>query len=88
MTVKKQIRFAESVRYAAQEKAQMIYRVACSKCGCKIETITEPKTTGFLCNSCHLQWKAIEKKMVGHSYQDELEKAFMKFVNERPWTVK
>ena len=64
----------------------MIYRIPCSKCGLLIETITKPITTGYLCNKCHLQWKDIEGKMVGHSYQDELNKAFIKFVNAPPWS--
>ena len=64
----------------------MIYSVTCSKCGLLIETVTKPITTGFLCNSCHLQWKSIESRMIGHSYQDELNARFIKFVNEQPWS--
>ena len=68
----------------------MIYRVACSKCGTGIETISKPITTGFLCNSCNLKWLDLKRKYTGEgtnlgprAYQDEMYKAFIKFVNDR-----
>jgi len=61
--------------------------VRCSKCTTPIETVTEPKQ-GFiyLCNSCAMGWKEIKDKMEGHAYQDEVDKAFISYVKERPWT--
>jgi len=38
--------------------------------------------TAFLCNNCDLKWKEIAKKMKGHSYDDDVRKAFIRFVND------
>jgi len=60
------------------------YKVQCAKCARVIETVTQIKTQVFLCNSCWMSWKDIKDKMVGHSYVDEVQKAFFKWVNEVP----
>ena len=59
------------------------YKVKCNRCTKGIETTTPPsnKMTGFLCNSCHLGWKDIESKLVGHTYADEMRDAFIQYVN-------
>lgn len=66
------------------EPQKKIYTVQCTRCRVPIETFTEPapKMTAFLCNPCHLKWKEIENKMVGHAYEDEMRKAFISFMND------
>lgn len=67
--------------------AKPLYVVKCSRCRVGIETTTQPgpKSTGFLCNSCHMKWLDIEKKLDGHVYADEKRDAFIKFLNSLPY---
>lgn len=58
--------------------------VKCTRCTVPIEFTNElnPKITCFLCNSCDLRWKEIENRLLGHTYSDEMRKAFIKFIND------
>ena len=58
--------------------------VKCTRCYVPITTTSEisPSMTAFLCNNCDLKWKEIAKKMKGHSYDDDVRKAFIRFVND------
>ena len=60
------------------------YVLQCVKCAGRIETVTMPTTQIFLCNSCFLSWKDIREKLVGHTYLDEVQQKFIKWVNEIP----
>ncbi len=62
----------------------MEYELPCAKCASLIKTVTKPITNIFLCNSCHLSWKEIRDKMIGHSYIDEVQKSFIKWINTAP----
>lgn len=70
------------------EQRREAYTVKCSRCEQLIEFYNKPgpKMTCFLCNNCHLKWKEIEDRMIGHSYADEMRKAFVNFVETKPWT--
>ena len=61
----------------------MTYLLKCNRCTKAIETTTKPgpKMSGFLCNSCHMGWKDIEAKLIGHTYADEMREAFITYVN-------
>lgn len=66
------------------EPSKPIHVVQCARCTTRIETYTTPgpKINAFLCNNCHLKWKDIETRLIGHAYQDEMRKAFIDFVND------
>lgn len=72
---------------STKEEKKPLYIVKCTRCRSAIETLTQPgpKSTGFLCNSCHLKWKEIEMKLDGHAYADEKREAFIKFLNSLPY---
>jgi hypothetical protein len=61
-----------------------LYAIPCTRCGVKLEVQTLPlkRMTCILCNSCHMKWKEIEEKLVGHVYEDEMRKAFISFMND------
>lgn len=66
------------------EGSSKTFVLKCTRCGTGIETTTAPgpKSTGFLCVSCHMKWLDIEKKLDGHVYADEKRDAFIKFIND------
>ncbi len=66
------------------EPQKQVYMLQCTRCKIPIEshTLPSPKMTAFLCNPCHLKWKEIENRMVGNSYEDEMRKAFVSFMND------
>jgi len=65
-----------------------IYKIQCARCHAVMETTTPPKEKHFyLCNCCQMGWKDIESKLIGHTYQDELNKALVNYVNSKPWSV-
>ena len=70
----------------SQEKK--VYNLKCARCERLIESYTEPgpKISCFLCNSCALGWKEKQDKLLGHTYEDEMRKAFIEYVNTKPWT--
>lgn len=66
------------------EPKKSVYVLQCIRCTVRIETFTQPgpKMNAFLCNNCHLKWKEIESKYLGHVYEDEMRKKFIDFVND------
>lgn len=66
------------------EPQKQVFMLQCTRCKISIESHTTPapRMTAFLCNPCHLKWKEIESKMIGHAYEDEMRKAFVNFMND------
>lgn len=60
-----------------------MHTVECSRCKKSMNLKDKPTTTGFLCNDCFLKWVEIRDKMIKKGcYQDEVDKAFISFVND------
>jgi len=58
--------------------------VKCTRCYVPIITVSEigKSITCFLCNSCDLKLKEIERTLKGHSHEDDVRKAFIRYVND------
>ena len=70
------------------EEKKVIYTLRCAKCEIyvEVETRPAPKMNGFLCNMCWMKWEDTKRKLEGKTYADEMRRAFINFINTRPWT--
>ena len=65
------------------------YLVSCSRCKVPILLAKPAVNQAFLCNQCHLRWTEIKDKLIKKgSYQDEVDKNFIKFVTDLPFLKK